>query len=42
VTVHAEGRRLSGRYGSEGELHTALDAAPWVKLEFELSRRLRG
>jgi hypothetical protein len=42
VTVHAEGRRLSGRFPSEAELHDALDAAPWLTLEFELARRPRG
>jgi hypothetical protein len=39
VHLHTEGRRLTGRYASVGEMRTALDAAPWVTLDFELSRR---
>jgi hypothetical protein len=39
VQLHTEGRRLSGRYASDGELHEALAAAPWVSLDFELTRR---
>jgi Protein of unknown function (DUF3891) len=42
VGVHAEGRRLDGRFDSEPDLHAALDAAPWLRLEFELVRRPRG
>jgi hypothetical protein len=42
VSVHAEGRRLAGRFDAEPALHAALDAAPWLTLEFELVRRARG
>ena len=31
--------RLEGRYETAAHLHAALDAAPWVTLEFDLSRR---
>lgn len=41
VELHAEGRRLEGRFGDEQELRTALGAAPWVTLGFELRRRSR-
>jgi hypothetical protein len=41
VRLHAEGRRLEGRYESEAELHTALEAAPWVTVSFELRRQSR-
>jgi len=39
VRLHTDGRRLEGRYGTADELHAALDAAPWVTLELELTRR---
>jgi hypothetical protein len=39
VHLHTEGRRLTGRYDNEAEMHRALDAAPWVTIEFELTRR---
>jgi hypothetical protein len=39
VHLHTEGRRLSGRYDDEREMRAALDAAPWVTLSFELTRR---
>jgi uncharacterized protein DUF3891 len=42
VGVHAEARRLSGRFNDEAALHTALDEAPWLTLRFELVRRTRG
>jgi hypothetical protein len=42
VSVSAEGRRLTGRFADEPALHAALDAAPWLKLDFELVRRPRG
>jgi hypothetical protein len=42
VHVQAEGRRLAGRFDDEPALHAALDAAPWLQLEFELVRRTRG
>ena len=38
VTLMTEGRRLAGRFEDEGELRAALDRAPWVTLEFPLSR----
>jgi hypothetical protein len=39
IELHTEGRRLEGRYDTAGDLHAALDAAPWVRLEFDLKRR---
>ena len=39
VRLHTDGRRLEGRYKTADSLHAALDAAPWVTLEFDLSRR---
>jgi hypothetical protein len=39
VHLHTEGRRLEGRYDTAADLHAALDAAPWVRLDFELTRR---
>jgi hypothetical protein len=39
INLHTDGRRLEGSYDSERSLHAALDAAPWVTLEFELVRR---
>jgi hypothetical protein len=39
VHLHSDGRRLEGRYETPAHLHAALDAAPWVTLSFELSRR---
>jgi len=42
VSVQCEGRRLTGRFDDEAALHAALDAAPWLRLEFELVRRPRG
>jgi hypothetical protein len=38
LRVLCEGRRLEGRYGDEPSLHAALSAAPWVRLEFRLTR----
>ena len=38
VTLVTEGRRLAGRFDDEGEMRAALDRAPWVTLEFRLSR----
>ena len=38
VVVRCEGRSLAGGYGSEGELHAALEAAPLVPLEWRLVR----
>jgi hypothetical protein len=39
VHLHTEGRRLEARYETPEHLHAALDAAPWVTLRFDLSRR---
>jgi hypothetical protein len=39
VELHTDGRRLEGTYETVEALHAALDAAPWVTLEFELRRR---
>ncbi|HEY0631985.1 MAG TPA: DUF3891 family protein [Thermoleophilaceae bacterium] len=39
VHLHTDGRRLEGRYDTQESLHAALDAAPWVTLDFELTRR---
>jgi hypothetical protein len=39
VHLHTDGRRLEGRYDTEESLHAALDAAPWVTLDFELTHR---
>jgi hypothetical protein len=39
VHLHTEGRRLEGPYQAAADLHAALDAAPWVRLDFELTRR---
>jgi hypothetical protein len=36
LVVRCEGRRLEGRYGSEAELHAALERAPLVELAFPL------
>jgi hypothetical protein len=36
LTVRAEGRRLTDRYGSDAALRSALLAASWETLEFEL------
>ncbi|HEY8581812.1 MAG TPA: DUF3891 family protein [Capillimicrobium sp.] len=36
LTVRCEGRRLEGRYGSEPELHAALEQGERVALEFAL------
>ncbi len=38
VTLRTEGRRLAGRFREQDEMRAALDAAPWVELEFELAR----
>src|SRR3954452_3519285 len=38
VTLMTEGRRLGGRFDDEGEMRAALDSAPWLTLEFALSR----
>jgi hypothetical protein len=37
VVVGCEARRLPGPFADEAELHTALAAAPWVALRWELS-----
>jgi uncharacterized protein DUF3891 len=37
VRVRCEGRRLEGRYGDEKEMRAALETAPWVDLEFDLT-----
>jgi uncharacterized protein DUF3891 len=37
VTLRTEGRRLAGRFDDEGSMRAALEAAPWVTLEFRLS-----
>jgi hypothetical protein len=39
VHLHTEGRRLQGRFAEEAEMRAALAAAPWVTLDFELTRR---
>lgn len=36
ITVRSEGRRLTGRFDDEAAMRVALDAAPWVTLDFEL------
>jgi hypothetical protein len=38
VTLMTEGRRLAGRFDDEDEMRAALESAPWVTLEFPLSR----
>ena len=38
VHLHTDGRRLEGTYETTEDLHAALDAAPWVTLDFELRR----
>src|SRR4051812_30943936 len=38
VTLMTEGRRLAGRFDDEQEMRAALESAPWVTLEFPLSR----
>ncbi len=42
VTVQAEGRRLSGAFAAEAELHAALDSAPTVALEWTLRAATPG
>ena len=37
VVLRTEGRRLEGRFDDEGEMRAALEAAPWVDLEFALT-----
>ena len=37
VSVRCEGRRLAGRYDQEAAMRAALEAAPWVTLEIELT-----
>ena len=37
VSVRCEGRRLAGRYDQEAAMREALEAAPWVTLEIELT-----
>ena len=37
VEVRCDGRRLSGRFDDEEAMRTALERAPWVTLEFDLS-----
>jgi hypothetical protein len=36
LRVRCEGRRLEGRFDDEATMRAALDAAPWVTVEFEL------
>jgi hypothetical protein len=38
VTLMTEGRRLAGRFDDEQGMRVALEGAPWVTLEFRLSR----
>jgi hypothetical protein len=38
VTLRVDGRRLEGSYADEAEMRTALEAAPWEELLFELAR----
>jgi hypothetical protein len=38
VSVRCEGRRLTERYDRQAAMREALEAAPWVTLEIELSR----
>jgi hypothetical protein len=37
VDFRCEGRRLAGRFDDEHAMHEALEAAPWVTIELELS-----
>ena len=37
VVVRTEGRRLEGRFDDERAMRAALDAAPWVELQFALA-----
>lgn len=37
LAVRVDARRLVGRFDDESEMRAALDAAPWVRLELELS-----
>jgi Protein of unknown function (DUF3891) len=39
IAVKSEGRRLTGTFDDEAAMRAALDAAPWVTLEFELCAR---
>jgi hypothetical protein len=39
VAVHCDGRRLSETFDGEEEMRSALDAAPWERVEFELLSR---
>jgi hypothetical protein len=39
IGVRAEGRRLHGRFEDERAMRSALSAADWVTLEFELRAR---
>jgi hypothetical protein len=39
ISVHCDGRRLEGRFGTREELWEALERAGWVRLSFELRRR---
>jgi hypothetical protein len=39
LTVRCEGRRLTGTFADEAAMRAALDAAPWVALEFALCAR---
>jgi hypothetical protein len=38
VSLRCEGRRLAETFDDEAAMREALDAAPWVTLEFELAR----
>jgi hypothetical protein len=37
VTLRTEGRRVAGRFAGVHEMRAALERAPWVPLEFQLS-----
>jgi hypothetical protein len=39
VNVHTDGRRLAGRFDDQHAMHTALAAAPWVRIDVELAGR---
>lgn len=39
LTVRCDARRLAGRYPDEDTMRDSLNAAPWVEVEAELSRR---
>jgi hypothetical protein len=39
LVLRTEGRRLEGHFDDEATMRSALDAAPWVELRFELGAR---